>query len=141
MATIQENGVDKAELAKTIYEMWRHENDIANQKIAIYFTALAILIVALPNAPLVTPIVGLSLSLFWLVSIGRTVAFRIFWKAKVDELKGPSDSLPSEYILLPTPEDEKNMPWYGRVPSKIVLMGTPSIGILFWLILLLISLR
>jgi len=142
MENKDENEDEKAEVAKVIYEMWRHENDIVNQKTAIYFTALSILLVALPNAPLITSIVGLGISIIWLISIGRTVAFRVHWKGKIENLlKNSSDLIQRRYSLFPTREEEKKMPWYGRVPSTLVLLGTPLLGAIFWVINLIANLK
>lgn len=116
------------------YDMWKHENEIANQKISIYFGVQAILIVALVSAPTPAFVAGLVVSIVWFFSIGRTVGYRNHWRYKNKQL---INKLPqvvqSDYYLYPTHHDEKPMPWYAKIPSNWILLSTPVLGILFWI--------
>jgi len=141
-----DNNNEKNDAIKVLYEMWRHENNIVNQKIAIYFAIQAILIISLSSSPIPTAVAGLIVSLIWFFSIGRTIVYRIYWLERITKLLEDTGGIK----LLPIIKEEKKMKktkekhiyrmqWFGKVPSKYVLLGTPFIGLILWLVILVIK--
>ncbi len=141
MADKKEAINDKFELLKTLHEMWRHENDIANKKIAIFFTVQSILMISFAASTVITSILGFSISIIWFLSLGRTIVYRQHWDSHAIKLSSDlSEKSKAYYQIFPTIDEKKKMAWYGKVPSKIFLLGTPLFCALLWGVILVINL-
>ena len=128
------------EKIKTLLHLWESENQIKTNKLMVFFLATTILAASLDiNSKLgwFVPILGISFSFIWIFCIGRTVAFQKVWKKKIDNL---INSLPENeqeaYAIFPSLKDKEEIPWYGKMSSKYILLWPPMVGCIVWLVIL-----
>jgi hypothetical protein len=125
------NNTNASDAIKELYKLWAADNAIANQKIAMYFIAHGVLLNALNIVDrdylYLIPFLGIIISLVWLISTARTEAYRKYWKNSISEL-----TKEDPYKCLPLLPDNKDISWYGRVPSWVVLIGSPILGLFLW---------
>jgi hypothetical protein len=85
-------------------------------------------------------LVGITTSWMTLASVGRSVAFQKTWKKKrAGLIESSPEIIKKSYGFYPTTEDKQNMPWYGSIGSKSLLLSPPVLGLFLWLILLFTS--
>ena len=126
---------------KQLYSLWTADNAVANQKLAMYFVIQGILVNALnalSETPLAVPLLGIIVSAVWLFSMARTQAYRNHWNASISKL---TKEEPYKHLALLPPKRDKAIPWYGKVPSGVVLIGSPVMGLFLWVAYLYSHLR
>lgn len=126
--------IQDGDAIKELYKLWLADNAIANQKLNMYFVIQGIMVAALNGFrlhPLVVPLIGILASAIWLVSMARTQAYRKYWEAKIKSLT--INKSIGDLALLPTPTD---IQWYGKAPSWLILLGSPLLGMILWILYL-----
>ena len=132
-------GTIKVDAIKQLYSLWTADNTVANQKLAMYFIVQGILVNAintLSETPLAVPLLGIMISTVWLFSMARTQAYRDHWDASLSRL---TEEEPYKYFFLLPSKKDKLIPWYGRVPSGVILIGSPILGLVLWFAYLYLS--
>lgn len=146
----------RIEAIETLYGLWAGENDVKTNKLYVYIVVQSILVTAyaagadavemtvpvvgttLPLLAVLIPFVGVGTSWMSFVSIGRTVAFQKAWKYKRRDLvESAPEPVRSDFDFYPTDEDKADMPWWGRLGSKYILLAPPVVGLVLWVLVLL----
>ena len=121
---------------KLLVQLWNSENQIKTAKLQMFGLITSILVsvfVLVPEAQLLVSVVGIFFSLVWLFAVGRTLHYQDYWLDQIDRIHKQF----SEDLLFGI-FDQKSLAEFkprltGRIPSKIILLGTPSVAAICWL--------
>lgn len=115
--------------ARDILTIYLADNALINQKNTYYFAANALLLVPVVNiysddgktAALLCGL-GVVFSVISVLSIARTAAFRGRWR-------GLLESKDAEYKEI---YSNRELSWWGKLPSNPIHMAPPFIGLCMW---------
>ena len=126
---------------KAYVDLWAAENPIKTNKLQVLLIVNGLLVSGLQitggchiaNWPIFAA--GLVFCAIWAMSIGRTILFQEVWKTKAKELANTYTGEP-RFKLLDTDTAESAAPrllrFWGAVPSRYYLLGTPVVFSLAW---------
>lgn len=117
---------------KILLQLWASENPIKTQKIRALLLLNSILVPGflLTQKSIYVALVGFAFSLVWVFSLGRTIAFQHHWRTQMEKLRRQHRENP----ILEIHAEEQELEFYGRVPSKYILLGSVAISTVVWLL-------
>lgn len=126
-----------ADKYKIVFDLWKSENSIKTSKLQVLLATNSILVSAffLAGQSIWIALVGFVFSLVWIMSIGRTVSYQQHWKSMLEDIRTQYSSNPIFQIH----STKAKVAFWGKVPSKYYLLGTPIGATIAWLITLIIK--
>lgn len=119
---------------KILLQLWASENPIKTQKMRALLLLNSILVPSfiLTEQSVYIALVGFAFSLVWVFSLGRTIAFQHHWLTQMEKLHSQYRDNP----ILGIHAEEQELEFYGRVPSKYILLSSVVVSTVVWLLVL-----
>jgi len=115
-------------------DLWKAENPIKTNKLMLYLIAQPLLALGMSSGTTSHSCyffssLGIAFSVWWFFCVGRTIGYQKLWKHKIEEI--------ADVQFFPSKDEKKNLlPWYGTMPSSLVVLGPTVAGAVIWLIVL-----
>lgn len=117
------------EAMKILHQHWQNDTNVINVKLIQYIAVQSLILLAVQktNWGRILPFFGILTSGCWFFSMTRTHGFRRHWERVLENRIGEKTELGAFNFLVP-----QKLKWWESVPSSLVQIAIPVIGLIFW---------